>query len=151
MKKKILLSVAILLVLIQFLSIFKVENQSKNPGDLIQNNTVPADIVQILKTSCYDCHSNDTKTPWYGYIAPVKWLVNYDVQKGRKHVNFSNWNTLSSVEKIKVLDECADEILMDEMPMKIYTSMHQDALLNESQKEAFASWVEQYSEELYNQ
>src|SRR5438874_1058331 len=51
----------------------------------------PAEVTAVLRRSCYDCHSNETRWPWYAYVAPVSWLVADDVKDGRAKLNFSSW------------------------------------------------------------
>jgi hypothetical protein len=47
---------------------------------------------QLAVRACYDCHSNETVWPWYSHVAPVSWLVQRDVDRGRKKMNFSEWD-----------------------------------------------------------
>src|SRR5215831_3235209 len=47
---------------------------------------------ELAKRACFDCHSNETVWPWYSRVAPVSWLTQRDVNGGRRHVNFSEWN-----------------------------------------------------------
>ena len=56
----------------------------------------PEKVMAILHRSCYDCHSNKTVWPWYSYVAPISWLVADDVHEGRRHMNFSEWNTYNT-------------------------------------------------------
>ena len=55
----------------------------------------PAEVKAVLKTACYDCHSNETRWPWYSYVAPLSWLVTHDVEEGRAEFNLSAWGTIS--------------------------------------------------------
>src|SRR6478672_7737844 len=70
-------------------------------GDL----TAPADVKAVLRRACYDCHSNETVWPWYSHVAPVSWLVADDVNKGRRHWNFSTWNHLTPDRQAKAMRE----------------------------------------------
>ena len=87
------------LVLIQLYPVQRPEVDSDNPGDLMKNVDVPSNISTILKSTCYDCHSNETIYPWYSNIAPVKWLVYYDINNAREELNFSEWNSLTKMDK----------------------------------------------------
>ena len=130
-------------VILQFIPNTYPEVIKSNEYDLIQTGTVPTDVEQILKTSCYDCHSNETKYPWYSYIAPVSWLVVRDVKKGRGELNFSDWDNLKSRDKIKLLDEIAEEVNDGNMPMPIYLITHGEASLDDNQKQILAGWTEE--------
>ena len=132
-----------LFVILQFIPNTYPEVVKLNEHDLIQTGNVPDEIQRILKSSCYDCHSNETKYPWYAYIAPVSWLVVRDVNKGRDELNFSEWDSLKSREKIKLLDEIAEEVEEGNMPMPIYTVTHGEASLDDSQKQILEEWTKE--------
>ena len=65
---------------------------------------VDAEIRQLLQRSCYDCHSNETRWPWYAQVAPVSWLVADDVKHARDHLNFSTWNAYDSEKQAEIDD-----------------------------------------------
>jgi len=113
-----------------------------NPADIIANEDVPDEITNMLKSACYDCHSDETVYPWYANVAPVKWLVYRDTEEGRKDLNFSNWNTMSKDDKADILYDIAEEVTEGDMPMKIYTLTHPDAKLSDEDRKAISEWVE---------
>ncbi|RLD69926.1 MAG: cytochrome C, partial [Bacteroidetes bacterium] len=98
---------------------------------------------------CYDCHSNETNYPWYSYVAPVSWLVGKDIREGREELNFSEWESLSKIDKAKHLDNIIDEVSDGDMPMNIYTIIHTDAKLSSEEIEQLANWAEDYAESLF--
>lgn len=102
----------------------------------------PAEVHGVLKRSCYDCHSNATKWPWYAQVVPVSWVVAHDVNDGRKHLNFSEWENYEPGRKLKKLKEIAEEVEEGEMPMEIYVSLHGDAKLSEAEKKSIVEWAE---------
>ena len=131
-----------LFVILQFIPNTYPEIVKSNENDLILTEDVPEEVGLILRNSCYDCHSNETRYPWYAYIAPVSWLVVRDVKLGRGDMNFSEWNNLKSRDKIKLLDEIAEEVNDGNMPMPIYTLMHGDASLDDVKKQLLVKWTE---------
>jgi len=147
--KKLLIILVALFVVIQFIPANLPEVTVNNPDDLLKTTTVPDNIAQKLRASCYDCHSNETVYPWYSYLAPVSFLVSRDTREGRKKLNFSEWNKLSKVKKAKFLDEINDELEEGEMPMKIYTVIHRNAVLNDQDIKALQNWVDDYAESLF--
>jgi len=148
--KKILYIIVILLVIIQFIPANLPEVSTKNPNDLIVNNVdIPEDVKLILKTSCYDCHSNETHYPWYSYVAPVSFLVSRDTKVGREELNFSNWTEYSKSDMAGILDGISDEVAEGEMPMKIFTLIHQDASLSNQEKEILIDWADVFVEKLF--
>ena len=92
---------------------------------------VPADVRAILERSCRDCHSNETRWPWYSNVAPVSWLVVDDVNHGRSHLNFSEWAGYDEERSRELLGDIAKEVKMGEMPLRSYLMMHGDAKLGE--------------------
>lgn len=107
-------------------------------GDIV----VPAEVHALLKRSCYDCHSNETTWPWYSQVVPVSWIVAHDVNDGRKHLNFSVWESYEQGRKLKKLKEIAEEVEEGEMPMSIYVTMHSEAKLTEAEKKTIVDWAE---------
>ncbi len=126
-----------LILVVVICLVFPVERS--NPpitGDL----EAPAEVHAILKRSCYDCHSNETFWPWYSYVAPVSWLLAYDVKEGRKELNFSIWKTMEAKRQEKKLRECRDQIEEGEMPLGIYLWMHSEATLSEQDHNTLNNW-----------
>jgi hypothetical protein len=149
MKRTILIIVIVVLLGIQLIPVNRPERSDDLSKDLIANNQLPENISRILKTSCYDCHSNQTNYPWYAYVAPVSFLVAHDVNEGREELNFSEWEKRDKSKKAKALDEMAEEVEEGEMPMKIYLITHANAGLSERERKEFAEWAESYAESLF--
>lgn len=101
----------------------------------------PAEVVTLLKRSCYDCHSNETKWPWYSQVAPVSWLVSRDVNDGRKHLNFSDWESYEPGRKLKKFKEIEEEVGEGEMPMAIYLPLHPEAKLTDAERTLLVEWA----------
>jgi hypothetical protein len=138
----ILGGVALVLLLIQFIPIDLPPVSNDNAGDIIKSGIVSQDVATLLKTSCYSCHSNETKYPWYSYVAPSSWLVNRDVRKARDEMNFSTWTDYEQRKMIRKLDDIATEVGEGNMPMPIYTLMHPSANLSDTQRELIVAWTE---------
>lgn len=113
-----------------------------NPGDLVSAGLAGEEIAGILKTSCYDCHSNQTVYPWYSYVAPFSWLVAKDTREGREELNFSTWADYEMMDQLAKLDDIYAEIEEEKMPMPIYTLVHTDAKLDAAQRQKIMEWAE---------
>ena len=149
-RKNIFLYVAIgVLVLIQFYPVSRPEVSLINPDDLLKNVKVEVELSSLLRSTCYDCHSNETNYPWYASIAPVKWLVYDDIREAREELNFSEWNSLSKIDMAEKLDDISTEVLEEEMPLKIYPLTHPEAKLTKADRELIAAWAEMLAEELF--
>ena len=88
---------------------------------------------ELAVRACFDCHSNETRWPWYANVAPVSWLVQRDVDEGREAVNFSEWQ-----RTYKEAGESADTVSEGEMPLQTYVLAHPEARLSLAQRTALA-------------
>jgi hypothetical protein len=93
----------------------------------------PEPVKQILRTSCYNCHSNETRLPWFDQIAPAYWLVAYDVKTARAHLNFSEIAKLPAPAQQAMLYEAVNQIRLGAMPLPRYTRVHPEAALTDAQ------------------
>ena len=151
MKKKLLYIFFTVFILIQFIPVDLPVSSKDNPMDLLLNNKdIPKKVNDILRNSCYDCHSNETYYPWYSNISPSSILVARDTREGRSELNFSNWENLSRIEKIGALEDIVSAITLEEMPMPIYTLIHRNAVLNDEKREDLIIWAEEFSDSLYD-
>jgi len=135
-------TVLIALVLFQFYP--KPEKNvaaSINANDITLVHNVPADVQQVLKTSCYDCHSNNTAYPWYSRVQPVSLWLGDHINEGKRELNFSEFGSYSIRRKYKKLEEINEQVKEDEMPLSSYTIIHRDAKLDNSKKLLLANWV----------
>jgi hypothetical protein len=107
--------------------------------DVMATNPPPAQVAAVLQAACYDCHSHETKWPWYSHVAPVSWLVVSDVNEGRQHVDFSDWPT-DPEAVAKKLDRINEVMDYREMPPKQYTLMHAKARLTDADRKLLMDW-----------
>lgn len=140
MIKKIGIGIVVLLVVIQFFRIDKTNPPVVQENDFVTNTAPPKEVAELLKVSCYDCHSNESKYPWYSNIAPVSWWLKDHINEGREELNFSEWGTFTDKRKTKKLEEVVEEIEEGEMPMKPYLITHSDAQLTVEQKQKIIDW-----------
>ena len=101
----------------------------------------PADVKTILERSCYDCHSNRTRWPWYSRVAPVSWLVARDVQRAREEMNFTEWPAFDFEEQEHLLEDIAKAVDRGKMPLPIYLTMHADARLDDAERQRLVRWA----------
>ncbi len=137
-----MLRIVIILMIVVLIAIQFVPVDKTNPpvtGEI----KAPSEVMEILRVSCYDCHSNETVWPWYSNIAPMSWLVAYDVDEGREHMNFSEWESYSEEDKAEDIEEIWEEIEEGEMPLWYYLIIQTQARLSADQKETIRKWVEE--------
>ena len=147
MIRKALYVLAVVLVLIQFYRP-DLNNSSYESAvnEFIQQNNVSSEVESVLKTSCFDCHSNHTSYPFYAQVAPISFWINHHVEEGKEHLNFSDRDNYSIKKKLHKLDEIIEEIDEHEMPLGSYTLIHRDAKLKEESSKLLINW----SKELLN-
>ena len=149
MIKKILFSLLLILLLLQIFRP-KQDNIAKiaSPANINNSFTVPADIDQNLKQSCYDCHSNKTTYPWYYQVQPVGWWLDDHIKEGKKELNFDEFGTYSLRRQYKKLEEIGEMVDKEEMPLTSYTLIHQNAKISLEQKRQMVSWTDQLLNEM---
>jgi heme-binding protein len=141
--KKILIAIAVLLVVIQFIRPAKNEGTVEGPTDITHTVAVIPEVQNILQKACNDCHSNHTEYPWYYNIQPVAWWLANHVKDGKRHLNFSEFTTYKTKRKLKKLKEIKEEVEDGEMPMDSYLWMHGNAKLTETEKASLYKWAEE--------
>ena len=117
---------------VAFLAIQFIRPQLTNPPVTAELQTSP-EVKEILKTSCYSCHSNETKLPWFDQIAPAYWIVVKDVNDGRKQLNFSEIGRLPAAQQRGILFEAVSNIQMGVMPLPSYLRVHPHAAVTAEQ------------------
>jgi hypothetical protein len=90
----------------------------------------PTGAVAVLERACRDCHSNETRWPWYSHVAPVSWWVVDHVNHGRSHFNYSDWARYSASEARDLLKGACQLAREGKMPLPSYLRMHRDARLS---------------------
>jgi Haem-binding domain len=139
--KRLFLLLLLAFIVIQFFRPAKNIAVSISADDITKKYAVPTDVQAILKTSCYDCHSNTTVYPWYSNFQPIAWWLDDHVQEGKKELNFSEFATYRIGRQYRKLEEINAEVKENKMPLESYTLIHGNAKLNEQQKLSIANWV----------
>jgi len=151
MIKKILLGI-IILFLIVFI-VIQFFQPEKNYSDITEESImyhleIPEIVKKKLVASCYDCHSNQTRYPWYSKIAPVSWLLDSHIREGKENLNFSEWNSYSTRKQIGLLDEICEVLSDGSMPPEGYIKMHREAIFNEKEIQDICEWAEEAAENI---
>lgn len=144
----------IVIVLVFLFVIFQFIRPEKNFSAETQNHlfnqvAVQAEVREILKNACLDCHSDQTRYFWYDQISPVSWTVKSHITEGKKELNFSQWGRLTPVDQISLLGKIIDEAKSKKMPLKSYSFVHKQARLSDGQIKTLNNWAETYGMEIY--
>ena len=116
-------------------------NPSTDPGRTLAAVThAPTEVRSVLERGCRDCHSHDTRWPWYSNVAPVSWFVINDVNHGRRHFNYSDWAQYDRDKIPDVLKEICEQTRKGEMPLTSYLWMHPGARLSDRDVSLLCEW-----------
>jgi hypothetical protein len=140
---KKVIKIGLLVGVVAFIGIqfIPVEGVGVNPPQRF-NIGAPPEVEAILRASCFDCHSNETKWPFYARIAPASWLLIKDVKKGRSRMNFSEWGDVGEEDRQLDKESSWDQIEEGEMPLEVYIyPMHLEARLDDKKKAVLKSWL----------
>ena len=139
--KRFFILALIALVVIQFIRPDKNEGDYASLDSFIAETKPSQEVQEILKTACYDCHSNQTKYPWYAEVAPVSLWLDQHIEDGKRHLNFADWDKYSAKRKDHKLNEVIDEVSEGDMPLASYTLIHHDANLTDQQVDMLLNWA----------
>ena len=141
-KKKILLGIAAVIILPQFIMIDKSIPDVDPALDIIAVTQPTAEVAKILKRACYDCHSYESTYPWYSNIAPVSWWLKDQINEAREELNFSEWGSFTAKRQDHKLEEIAEEVEEGKMPLESYLDMHDEAILTDEERELIEHWAQ---------
>jgi hypothetical protein len=125
MKKKILIVIIIVLVLIQFFRPEKNISAQKSAADITSLYSTPDSINVILDKACNDCHSNNTKYPWYNNIQPVAWWLANHIREGKEELNLSEFRNYNLARQYHKLEEVKKLVDKNEMPRFLHNHSYQ--------------------------
>ncbi len=146
--KKILLAILIVVVGIQFIQPARNESGQVLPTDIEKRYSVPHDITVILKNACYDCHSNNTRYPWYVNTQPMAWIMSRHIKDGKEKLNFSEFGSYPTRRQASKLKGIANSIKDDMMPLTSYKLMHNTAKLSQADKTLIIDWMQKQADSL---
>lgn len=140
--KRILIILLIGFIIIQFFRPKKNVSGGPQPNNIANVYPVPENVKAILAKACNDCHSNNTKYPWYSNIQPVAWWLANHVEEGKRELNYDEFATYRPRKQYIRMDQTNELVKEGEMPLSSYTWVHKDARLTSEEKLALATWAE---------
>ena len=108
-----------------------------------QEQQAPQQVRDLLRRSCFDCHSDETTWPWYANVAPASWLVSWDVKRGRGQLNWSRWERYNVFDRADLLDKVCEQVTEHEMPLPQYRLVHRHAALSDGEISALCAWTKE--------
>lgn len=121
--------------------------RNKDKGEVLPSHisrlyNIPDSVQVILAATCYDCHSNNTKYPWYSYIQPARFMMERHIRNGKKDLNFSEFGNYSKRRQESKFESIIRQVKSGEMPLPSYTVLHKNSKLSAEQKQVIINWVE---------
>ncbi|GAA4322044.1 heme-binding domain-containing protein [Flaviaesturariibacter amylovorans] len=141
MSRRILLGLLAVLLLIQVFRPAKNSRPGPQPHNVTALYPAPAGVQAVLERACYDCHSNNTRYPWYTEVQPVAGWYGRQVTEGLEHGNFDEFRNLPPRRQIGFLERCIDQVTRREMPPSGYTALRREATLSVDEVQALAAWA----------
>ncbi|WP_316828281.1 heme-binding domain-containing protein [Pedobacter miscanthi] len=139
--KKALTGLLLIMIAAQFYRPAQNSNPSDMPNHISKVVVIPAKVAGILKKACYDCHSNNTKYPWYAQIQPVNWYINKHIEAAKAQLNFGNFKEYTTRKKMSKLRAIENSLEDGTMPITSYTLIHKGAILSEDEKQLVIAWI----------
>lgn len=140
--KTVLIAFLVILVVIQFFHPAKnVSAAVQSPNDIAVVYNEPANVRTILNKACKDCHSNNTRYPWYNNIQPVAWWLDHHVKEGKHELNFNEIGSYPLRRQYHKFEEIVSQVKEGEMPLSSYTLIHSDAKLTDQEKATLTAWA----------
>ncbi len=141
--RKILITGVVIFLLMQLYQ----PARNKDNGELLPSHitklyNVPDSVNIIFAASCYDCHSNNTRYPWYSYIQPARFIMERHIRNGKKELNFSEFGNYSKRRQESKLKSSSKQVKSGNMPLASYILLHRNAKLTSSQRETVVRWVD---------
>ncbi len=146
--KIILLVLVIGFIGVQFIPTNLNQSSVTPKEDIIDFYKASNQVAILLKTSCYDCHSNNTKYQWFNKIKPASWFVERHIKDAKKDLNFNEFGSYSKRKQKSKFKALISQIKDDEMPLKSYLLMHSKAKLSKGDKDVLIKWFEKVKDSL---
>ena len=146
--KKVLVILLVGFILLQFFPIDKNNPVGTPKMDFLMIKNTPESTANLIRTGCYDCHSNESKYPWYSNVQPFGWFLKDHIDEARKELNFSTFATYEPKRQARKLSEAAEQIEKGEMPLDSYVMIHSEAKFSAAQNEQLVKYFRMVESEI---
>ena len=140
--RRIFWSLVVILVVAQLIPVPRTNPPVDASKTLAATTSVPPQVAAIIERSCQDCHSSLTKWPWYSHVAPVSWVLYFDVKGARNMMNLSEWGTYPVRRQDTRLGDIVEQITSGNMPDSKYLLIHRNSKLSDQDKKTLTDWAD---------
>ncbi|SKB32152.1 heme-binding domain-containing protein [Daejeonella lutea] len=148
--KKGSMIVLAIFVLIQFFQPARNRSSEVSKAGIATVIRVPSEVQAILQNSCYDCHSNNTRYPWYAVLQPGAWWLASHIKEGKAELNFDEFGEYSKRRQRSKLKSIQGSIEDKSMPLPSYKAVHREADLSQTDQKLLNEWLEGALNEISN-
>lgn len=141
MAKKILTGLLVVVLLMQVMQPPKNQSDTLSENDISKTYALPAGVHETLMNKCYDCHSNNTKYPWYVHIQPIGWWMASHIKEGKDELNFAEFKTYDAKRANHKLEEISEQIAEGHMPINSYLWLHPEAKVSVEELKVINGWI----------
>jgi len=141
-RKIIIIGFIILLLMQMYQPARNTDNGQVLPSHITKLYQVPDSVIKIFSASCYDCHSNQTRYPWYSYTQPARFIMEWDIRNAKEELNLSEFGNYSKRRQKTKLERISKQVESGEMPLFSYTIMHKNTKLTLEQKKTITQWID---------
>lgn len=131
----------VIFVVMQFTQPQRNVAKALSENDISKVYVIKGDLHQMLIEKCYDCHSNNTRYPWYFYVQPIGWWLAAHVHEGKEHLNFSEFKKYDANRAEHKLEELGEVVEDKSMPLNTYTMFHKNTALTPQDQQAIKAWI----------
>jgi hypothetical protein len=150
LRSRIAGAILIVVIVIQFIRPERNNSEHIPAAAFVTAFGVPDSVNRILQSSCFDCHSNSTRYPWYSYIQPFGWMLARHIKRGKSELNFSEFTIYTLRRQISKFKAIAGQVEDGEMPLRSYRLLHQKAKLSEEEKVLLVTWMRDKADSVSN-
>lgn len=143
--KKVLIGLLVLLVITQLLQPTKNISEGESVNDISKVYQMPVEVSEIFAQKCYDCHSNNTRYPWYINIQPIGWWMASHISDAKQRLNFSEFKTYTEARAALKLEKISDAVSQGWMPLPAYVWMHGETKITSEDSNKINAWIESVS------
>ncbi len=137
-----LILLLVILVAIQFVQPARNKSVKVPTAGIATVIHVPDHVQAILQNSCYDCHSNNTRYPWYATLQPGAWWMASHIKEGKQELNFDEFGSYTKRRQVSKLKAIQGSIEDESMPLPSYTFIHRGASLSKTDQKLLKDWIE---------
>ena len=141
MVKKVSVAILFMILVMQLLQPTKNVSPGISENDVSKAYDMPVEVHEVLVGKCYDCHSNNTRYPWYVHVQPIGWWLASHIKEGKEHLNFSEFKTYDQKKATHKLEELSEVVTEGSMPLSSYLIMHREAKVTAEETGMINSWI----------